>query len=163
MKDQAMQIISPLLYRLTDTNPDDKMESDARQYISQQQLYQDIRNNLEVILNTRLNLFYQKNQLTDFLHSVINFGVLAFWQDLYSFEEWQQKICRNVRSSIGYFEPRLQNTKVYFPEKELHHNHVWLLRIEGSINIKPEPQQAVFESSLDVLRYQFIFQENRYE
>ena len=159
MKEQNQQIASPLLRLLIDEEPDLLHEKGVPNYIGFQVLKNDIRDNLEMILNARLHYFNPPSELTQILDSVLSYGIVDFTQQYYSLDKNQKELCESIRKTITYFEPRLQAVQVAMVEPEEGHERSFKIRIDGLIQVKPEPQQAVFESRLDVIRYQFSFEQ----
>lgn len=159
MKQNIAQINSPLLYRLTDDEPDMDYEADPKRYINFDILHRDVKENLEHILNTRIGYFDSFKQYDELATSTLNYGIADFSQQYYSIKKHQRELCSNIQAVISHFEPRLQRVKVSLLENDIELQRSFMIRISGEINIKPEPQQAVFETSLDVMRYQFTFDE----
>jgi type VI secretion system protein ImpF len=142
------KINSPLLYRLLDEDPDKQQEKISRRFIDLNGLEQDIRNNLEMILNTRFCGLEWPEHLSELKQSVLNYGIADFSQ---------MQLCRNIKETLERFEPRLQFVKVSLLDDEVELDRILKIRIEGVINIAPSPIPAVFESCLDITKQQFDF------
>ena len=155
------QIVSSLLHRLVDEHPEFEHETDAHKYISLEALKKDIRENLEMILNTRLGYFDAPKGCDEIKRSILNYGIPDFTRQYYSLRQNQQELCNTIKATINHFESRLQQVKVTLSETDAEINRSFFIRIESVINIKPEPKQAVFESNLDIVRYQFSFDEEK--
>lgn len=160
MKQSNHQIHSPLLHRLIDEEPTLDYEHDPRRYIDFETLHQNVKDNLEHILNTRIGYFDSLKKYDELERSTLNYGIADFSQQYYSIKKHQRELCKNIQDVVTHFEPRLQKVRVHLLENDIELNRSFMIRIGGEINIKPEPQQAVFESSLDVMRYQFTFDED---
>lgn len=159
MKQRVKQINSPLLYRLTDDEPALAHSKDQGRYIDFDTLHADVKSNLEHILNTRLGYFGDLKPFNELNKSILNYGMADFSQQYASVKQHQQELCQLIQDTIAHFEPRLQNVKVTLLSSDVDVQRSFLVRIFAEINIKPEPQQAVFESNLDIVRYQFTFED----
>jgi type VI secretion system protein ImpF len=159
MKNSQAQISSPLLHRLTDDDPGEVVQHDQARYIDYQALRQDIKQHLQLILNTRLTLLEQFDTSNECSRSILNYGISDIGSQYYSIKKHQQALCRHITSTLSHFEPRLQNIYVELLENDDALNRQCRFRIIGTINLKPEPIQAAFESDLDVMRYQFTLDE----
>jgi type VI secretion system protein ImpF len=161
MEKNNQQIASPLLRLLIDEAPDLSYEKNTPNYIGFQTLKNDIRDNLEMILNARRHYLTKPARLTQISESILNYGIVDFTQQYYSLDKNQSELREAIRKAITYFEPRLQAVRVTMVEPEEGDERSFRIRIDGLIQIKPEPQQAAFESQLDLVRYQFSFEEEK--
>jgi type VI secretion system protein ImpF len=141
------KINSPLLYRLLDEDPEKQYEKNSRRFIDINDLEQDIRNNLEMILNTRSYGLDLPEHLTELKQSVLNYGIKSA----------QMRLCRNIKEILEFFEPRLQFVNVSLLDSELELDRILKIRIEGMINIGLSLRPAAFESCLDIIRQHFVF------
>jgi type VI secretion system protein ImpF len=153
------KIQAPLLHRLTDESIEQLIDTDKGRYIHFEDLQIEIKSNLENILNARPFYFGAHKNLTELNNSVLNYGIPDFSQQYYHLKKHQKELCQVIRAVISHFEPRLQKTMVSLVENQEKNVRTLTIRITGVIVVKPEIHQAVFESNLDVIRYQFTFQD----
>jgi type VI secretion system protein ImpF len=152
------KIIAPLLSRLIDDEPDKKYERNSHQFIDVNKLHQDIRDNLEMILNTKFCGLIWPDSLSFLNHSVLAYGISDFTSTFVNNKRKQQQMCQNIKETINRFEPRLQAVDVVLLEDDKDNlERVLRFRIEAMINIRPSPVPAVFESCLDTCKQEFDF------
>lgn len=151
------KINSPLLYRLLDEDPDKQQEKISHRFIDINGLHEDIRHNLEMILNTRFCGLDWPEHLSELKQSVLNYGIIDFSQTYFNNKNTQLQLCRNIREVLEHFEPRLQSVKVTLLNDELELDRVLKIKIEGILNIEPSPIPTVFESCLDITKQKFDF------
>lgn len=125
--------------------------------LSLNELYDDIRKNLEEILNARTVYIEVPSYLSELASSIINYGLKDFSHYICTHKIMQHKLCNEVRNAISWFEPRLKNTSVYLENPEQPISRVIKLRIEGEITIKKIAKTSVFESAMDLKNYHFEF------
>lgn len=159
MSASVQQIQAPLLSRLMDYEPENICDVDEKRYISFTQLQEDIKQNLENILNTRLMLLDADPQLTEVKQSVLHYGIPDFTQQYAMVKAQQKVLCQRIEKAINHFEPRLQQVSIMLAENPDKNSRILTIRINGTIVVKPIAKQTSFESSLDIVRYQFIFKD----
>ena len=158
MSFKANKISSSLLYRLTDESTEPSTGSQTGFYIDFNALQVDIKNNLENVLNSR-PFYFGSYQGKEIKKSILNYGIPDFSQQHYHLKKYQQELCQVIKDSITHFEPRLQKLSVNLVDGENKNTRNLTIRIVGTIVIKADAQQAVFESNLDVVRYKFTFED----
>jgi type VI secretion system protein ImpF len=159
MKSTQAQIASPLLHRLTDDKPGERAVHDTNRYVDYTQLHQDIKQNLESLLNTRLGYFDVLKQESQLSRSLLSYGIADFSGQYDSIKKHQLDLCQQIQETILHFEPRLQQVTVSLVDNDDALTRRFSFRIAGNIHLKPTPVQAVFEFDLDIVRYQFTFNE----
>ncbi len=150
-----MHITASLLHRLIDNEPHQVQEQGEGYIIDYACLQQEIRKNLENVLNTRLNLFNFPHQYPLIKTSILNYGMPNFSRQYYVTVQKQRELCENIKSVIEAYEPRLQNVKVHVMSIEAKEYCSLVIRIQGLIPMRLDSKQAVFESNLDISSYQF--------
>ncbi|MSP52698.1 MAG: type VI secretion system baseplate subunit TssE [Gammaproteobacteria bacterium] len=153
------QIQAPLLHRLTDHAPENSIDAESGRYVNFADLQTDIKQNLEQILNARLSYFGVEHALSEIKQSVLNYGIPDFTRQYSHFKKHQKELCQNIQDAIICFEPRLQQVKVGLVDSQDKNSRILTIRISGMLSIKPDSQVTVFESSLDIVRYQFTFKD----
>lgn len=145
-----INIKTPLLNSLYDENPEQNNETRESKYLNPEQLQNDIKENLETLLNSRNPGLVWSNQYEEISGSVLNFGIIDFMQNNFSNKEAQIELCRNIEVIIRNFEPRLQGINVSLVDNDVSIERLLKIRIEANINIMPTSIPAVFESQLDI-------------
>lgn len=142
------KINSSLFYRLQENSP---------RFTDINDLTQDIRNNLEMILNTRSYDLDLPEYLTELRYSLLNYGIADFSKNYSNNKHAQMQLCRGIKEILEIFEPRLRAINVILLDQEVEVDKLLKIRIEGIINIMPSPMPAVFESCLDISKQYFVF------
>lgn len=146
----------PLIERLLDDKPELAYEKRTKTEMSLEELHDDIRNNLEHLLNTRSRLLMSDFAQDEVVNSVLNYGVIDFSHTYFGNRKAQDSLCAIIKKTLAHFEPRLERIVVTALDEE-ETQRVLHLRIEAYIALKPEPKPAIFESSLDLSRQRFMF------
>jgi len=157
-----MNITTSLLHRLIDNEPGQSQERGMGYTIDYVSMQQEIRKNLENILNTRLNLFNLASKYLLIKTSVLNYGMPDFSRKYYVATSQQLELCENIKAIIEAYEPRLQQVRVHALQVEAKEHRSLVMRIEGLINMRLDTKQAVFESNLDILSYQFSVEDEHH-
>ena len=149
------KINAPLFFRLIDEKPHLQSEKKSGTQISLNEFYEQIRQSLERLLNTRLNYIEWPEKYIELKNSVINYGISDFTLNFYGERANQNKLCQMIKVAISRFEPRIHKVQVTPIEQDAEFDRVLKLRIECEIDLKPTSMPAVFESSLDVANQLF--------
>ena len=150
---QTERLQPSLLDRLTDDEPDKKVESRDKRVLSMQKLRQCVLRDMSWLLNT--SYFESVQNLEDYSNvkqSVVNFGIpdlagiIAASADVLALE-------RIVRQVIGNFEPRiLPNTvkvRVDATDEDMDLNAM-TFEIEGDLWAQPVPQRLYLKTVIDL-------------
>lgn len=113
-------------------------------------LKEEIRQNLENILNTRLAYIYLEGT-----PSVLSYGLPDFTQQYYSLQQNQESLCDQIKAILSHFEPRLSQLTVSILEPMSELNRSFQIRIAGEIHLKHQTWEALFESTFDRIRAGF--------
>ncbi len=158
MTTENHKINSPLLYRLIDDSPDLQREKKNHAQIHLNEFYEQIRRNLENLLNTRLNYVVWSDDYDELKSSILNYGVSDFTLNYFGHKNAQIKLCQTIKETIGRFEPRIQKVNVVPIENDSDLERILKLRIECEVLLKPTSVPAVFVSSLDVSSHKFCLE-----
>ena len=145
------QYPSPILHRL----------KSLRQSCSANELVEDLRSNIEGILNSRLPIFSEyllrsdpkcEDSLLD--DSLANFGIADIQSLNLGEDKKEKRFCNSVRVAISRFEPRLGNVRVEMVSSS--NSRIINLEVRGVLLIHPfEFEDVRFESGLDANTQEF--------
>lgn len=156
MNKSQKNIQSSLLSRLIDDNPQASADSHFNLFTDLPALQQDIKHNLETLLNTRQECHKASNDLIEVEQSVLRYGIADFSQLQFGLLQQQNALCAQIQQAIINFEPRLQNVTVTrLGDNNQDDNRQLHLQIRADIHLKPNSKAAVFETSLDVVNHSF--------
>lgn len=147
------QVPSPLLTRLIDDNPDSEHDTQFSPLIPVDALQQDIKQNLEAILNTRVNVFQLPDNQTELSQSILAYGLPDFSTLTIAGQQHQEELCQTIENVITQFEPRLQKVSVTELEQDNDSTRTLRLQIRAEINLKPNPKPTMFETNLDIVTH----------
>ena len=149
-------ILAPLLGRLIDEqSPAHKpviMNTRARQI---NLVLENIRENIELILNTRLihlNWPKDKHELTQ---SIVNYGLPDFTHSYFANQDSQTQLLQEIRQKISIFEPRLNKISVVFLDNDADIERVLKLRIDAIIEFEYSHLPTSYESDIDMVTQLF--------
>jgi type VI secretion system protein ImpF len=145
------------LRRFIDENPEKLYENTYAHLMSADNLYEEIRQNLEHLLNARSKYIQWPDTYKELQHSIVNYGIADFTNSAFSNSDIQQKLCDQINTIIAHFENRLKKINVMITSDSDETDRTLKLRIEATMNLKPLPKSTVFESSIDMNKYQFTF------
>lgn len=142
-----------LLDRLTDLEPDRKMESREHRVLSIKQLKQSVLRDLSWLFNsTALAAVEDLSAYPEIANSVINYGIPAL-SGLNLSNINIQKLQRQIRQAIIDFEPRIiANTlKIEVMADPQQMSHVAIcFNIEGDLWAQPLPVRLYIRSDIDL-------------
>jgi type VI secretion system protein ImpF len=150
---QKEKLQPSLLDRLTDNNPESKVESRAQRVLSLQQLRKSVIRDLGWLLNTG-NLETRQNleRYPTALHSVINYG-LPDIAGITTGDIDVEGVEQAVKQAIIDFEPRvLRNSlsvKMVIDHDAMNSNSV-VFEIEGELWAQPVPLRVFLKTELDL-------------
>lgn len=150
---QKERLQPSLLDRLTDDEPDNKLESRDKRVLSMQKLRQCVLRDVSWLLNTsNLAAVQNLDEYPNVKHSVVNYGmpdlagIIAVSTDVLALE-------RTLRKVIGDFEPRiLRNTikvRVDVTDDEMDKSAM-TFEIEGDLWAQPMPQRLYIKTVIDL-------------
>ena len=140
-----------LLDRLTDDEPDRKLEARERRFLTPMQLRDCVRRDLAWLLNTtHLESTTDLAEYPQVAASVLNFGVIDLaGKPLSSINMVQLE--RLIREAIWQFEPRLirESVQVKMDERKTGHNALAFV-IEAQLWAQPLPLQLFLRTEVDL-------------
>jgi type VI secretion system protein ImpF len=145
----------PLLGRLFDHAPE-KTHDEMKNPVSIDMIYEDIKVNLQRILNTRRPGFLSSHLSKCLQDSVMNYGISDFSSHYFSQRNTEKELAKDIEDAIIAFEPRLSGVKVDIDHSDLEVQREIFLRIEAVIQTKPK-QDATYESRVNVMNQTFSF------
>ena len=142
-----------LLDRLTDLEPEKKVESNSQQSMSQSQFKEAVIRDLGWLLNSvALSVCVDLEKFPAVQRSVLNYGLpdlsghTSSTVDVFSVE-------KSIKAAIMEFEPRIirhsLRVKVHSNPDEMSHNSL-IFEIAGEVFGQPSPFQVVLKSELDL-------------
>lgn len=153
MNKAIKKISAPLLFRLIDEAPHLQSEKKSGTQVLLHEFYEQIRQDLERLLNTRLNNIEWPEKYNELKNSVINYGINDFTLNFFGEKANHPKLCQMIKEAISRFEPRIHHVHVIPIESDTPLDRVLKLRIECEIDLKPTSIPAVFESRVDVANH----------
>ena len=143
-----------LLDRLTDDEPDKKMEPRARRVLSKSRMRQAVLRDLAWLFNaTRLETSASLTHLPYARRSVINFGLPAL-SGLTASTLEVPDLERAIRQTILDFEPRILpdtlQVRAVVDVGELDHHNVIGVEIEGQLWAQPVPLELLLRTEIDL-------------
>lgn len=131
-----------------------------QRFCSADQVIENVRQNVEAILNTRLSIPGQYvlrstdpqalKQLND---SLVNFGVVDFQSMNMGDSSMEKRFLESVRIAIERFEPRLAKVKVQMDMSPS--NRLISVQVHGHLVVQPF-ENIQFESGLDADSQKFV-------
>jgi type VI secretion system protein ImpF len=112
---------------------------------------ENIRRDLENLLNTRLHLPAKVKDLKDVQYSVINYGLPDFSMVPLSAEEGQAMLREHIQSAVHFFEPRLRRVNVELANIGESYERTMYLKISAVLMIEPDPVPLLFDSRVQNL------------
>lgn len=153
------KIKAPLLTLLLDDEPQSLSEKSIAKSIDATTLYEDIRINLQRILNTRFLGVQWPVYLDQLNQSILNYGIDDFTHSYFGNKQSQKNLCVKLSSVIATYESRLSDVMVFALESDMAMERLLKIRIEAQINLVPAPIPAIFESCLDITNQNFSVNE----
>ena len=142
-----------LLDRLTDNEPDSKVESSAQRVLSINRLRRCVLRDLEWLLNSEcMSITEDLSKFPEVTSSVLNFGVPGLSGMSLSSTDIH-RVEGEIRQAILDFEPRIiaksLSVKIVQDKVEVGHNTL-RFQIEGQLWAQPLPVSLYLSTDLDV-------------
>ena len=143
-----------LLDRLTDDEPDKKLESRDKRVLSKRRLRQAVLRDLAWLFNaTRLESSANLSRLPHVRRSVVNFGLPSLSGETASTLEITD-LERAIRQSIIDFEPRILSetlvVRALVEMSQLDHHNVIGIEIRGELWAQPLPLELLIRTEIDL-------------
>lgn len=156
MRTKQFMYPKSLLQRLSNDVGSNTTRKEAAFYQDVEEVYIAIKENLEVLLNSRATLLLDKHTYPLLVKSVVNYGVTDLTNYIADSNVSKLKLCDSIADTIRQFEPRLYAIEVSANDAIASMNRQ--LRIQITANIKPyKERKAVFETNLNFIKQQFAF------
>ena len=126
---QKNGINSSLFYRLIDDEPHLKKDRKSHQQMSERELHEEIRSNLESILNTRSEMIFIQASLVCLEESLLTYGIEDFSRGYLGNQKSQARLYVQIKRAIERFEPRLQKVSVTPMDADSELDRILKLRI----------------------------------
>lgn len=149
----------PLLQRLQANTKDAPNKNTPQNLVDLDVLYEDIRQNLEGLLNSRLRYINNLIEFPELRDSLVAYGLNDFMHSSFGSKSMQEKLCKEIENIVSYFEPRIANAVVHLQNSEDDISRILKIRIEGTVKALNEKVPAVFESSMDLNKHNFNFEQ----
>jgi len=143
-----------LLDRLTDEEPEKKVEGPDKRVLTKTQLKQAVLRDLVWLMNTtRLESSEDLSQMPKVQRSVLNFGLPALSGETASTLD-PTDLERSVREAILAFEPRILpaslRVEAIVTDTQLDHHNVISIQIEGQLWAQPVPLELLLRTEVDL-------------
>lgn len=139
---------SSVIDRLTDGNPHQtKSAVNNSMQIGRDHLEQ-IRNNIQNILNTRRYSYRYPAHLTELNSSLLSYGIDDFIGTELSAQEDKAKFCQMLQTTLEIFEPRLSNIHVEFDNNDKKPG-ILCIKIRAQVLLSSEIEAIIFETQIN--------------
>jgi type VI secretion system protein ImpF len=142
-----------LLDRLTDDEPQSKVESEDRRVVSKHQLRQSVLRDLTWLFNSVQPLFRQVDQHPDLADTVLAFGLPPLSGQLAS-KIHLKDLEKTIRTAIERFEPRILpesiKVKAVAAGSVMDTHNVIQFEIRGQLWAQPVPLEVLLRTQLDL-------------
>jgi len=143
-----------LLDRLTDEEPEKKVEGPDKRVLTKSQLKQAVLRDLVWLMNTtRLESSEDLSDVPNVRRSVLNFGLPALSGETASSLD-PTDLERSVRDAILFFEPRILpaslRVEAIVTDTQLDQHNVISLQIEGQLWALPVPLELLLQTEVDL-------------
>jgi len=140
--------------RLTDVEPERKLEAPVSRAQSVRDLKAAVRRDLEWLLNTRKTIEESPASLKEVGRSVYNYGLPDVTSLYLRSPKDQAFLLESIKAAVSFFEPRLLSVKVRM-EPGTDDKRVIRFAIEGLLRMDPAPEQVLFDTILEPMSGQY--------
>ena len=146
-RDNPRDMLLPsVLDRLFDDNPDISTEPGWHRAQSVRDLMDDVKRDLEALLNTRQTRSDLPPEFEFASQSVLTYGLPDFMSAGAGSEDERAVLRLAVEQAIARFEPRLLQVHVSLVAPESSHDRSLHLLIEGHLQCNPNPIPITFDT-----------------
>lgn len=142
-------LVSSLVDRLLDHEPDVRVEPAARTAQVLRELKQSVRRDLEDLLNTRWRCLGWPESLARLDDSLLNYGIPDFTASDLDAAQNPDILLRAIESCIRRFEPRLKEVRLQALGSPDDGSREFRFRIDGVLCIEPLEDAVRYDSSLE--------------
>ena len=123
-------------------------------------VHRQVLRNLENLLNYRRRPVPPPERLSELQESVLMFGIPDFTAFGFDSDRQRRQVCRQIRTVIRNFEPRLKSVDVDDLNDGEELDRMLKFRITADLQVYPHPHRVAFDSRLDRATSLFIVQED---
>lgn len=153
--DLDVRVKLSLLDRLCDDNPDETSERPLSRYQSVRMLKMSLIRDLGALLNTKRRETEVPDEFAELRQSLLTFGLPDFTSFSLRNPLEQNRLRREVESTIRRFEPRLLGVTVHMdPRGELEAGLHF--RVDAQLKMEPEPEPVRFDTVLETDTCHFV-------
>jgi type VI secretion system protein ImpF len=155
-RDNEPALLPSIIDRLIDDEPGNSREPELNRPQSLHRLKSALKRDLEWLLNSRQHGLEEIPPGCDEVsRSLLTYGLPDFTSAVVSSSQNRREIRRALEVAITDFEPRLRGVKVRLlseseQERSLH------FRIEGRLELKPNPEPVSFDTVLQIHSGEYI-------
>ena len=144
--EQDTPLLPSLLDRLIDTEPDVSTEPLWAQSYHVRQLLQEVRRDLENLLNTRRTYLPSSEDFRETVTSVLAYGLPEFTSAGLGYSDDHEKLCEAVKETIRRFEPRLTHVRVRTETPPNKFDRSVHLTIDSVLHVQPIVEPVTFDT-----------------
>ena len=145
---QTQVIVPSILDRLIDDDPNSGLEAPTPLHLQLAKIKENIRRDLENLLNTRLKISRDLDPYPELDQSIINYGLPDFSHLPIDSENECTSLANRITGIISRFEPRLRNIDVNIRPMGEGINRTLYVEILATLIITPSPISVFFDSRL---------------
>jgi type VI secretion system protein ImpF len=139
----------PILDRLIDEEPKNRMEAPMTRSGSLARLKTAVRRDLEALLNTRRTPDILPEGSVEILRSVYYYGLPDITSMPANYLYEQNKLLQAIETAVKTFEPRLEGVRVSLvPVAGM--SRMLRFMIDGMLRIDPLPEHVVYDASIEL-------------
>ena len=143
-----------VLDRLSDQEPERKLEPPLTRARSLRELKAALRRDLEWLLNSRRTIEEPPASVKELERSLYNYGLPDVSSLYLRSSKDQEALLKAIKTAINLFEPRLLNIKVTL-EPAADDTRLLHFTIEGFLRIDPAPEHIFFDTVLEPMSGQY--------
>ncbi|ARU58819.1 type VI secretion system gp25-like protein [Oleiphilus messinensis] len=148
-KKKPVLIRASVLDRLIDNEPEKKAELETTKHQLMNQIRENVRRDLENLLNTRFRSVSPPDECRELDKSLVNYGLPDLNVINFLNNAGADQFCQLVEENIKRFEPRFKTVRVVLHDDERRMDRTLRFRIEAVMYADPAPEEIVFDSSLE--------------
>jgi type VI secretion system protein ImpF len=137
-----------LLERLIDRGEGDRL--------SVGRLRENLRRDLEAMLNSRRHILSWSRDLEQLDHSLLNYGLDDLSNEALSSTDFRERFVEEVERLIRRLEPRIGRFEVQILPNPDELDRTLRFRISGTVTLSGERQELHFDSHVDPIRAQLV-------
>ncbi|MCC7340650.1 MAG: type VI secretion system baseplate subunit TssE [Bryobacterales bacterium] len=144
-------VTQPLLDRLFDLNPDEKVDAPVTRLESVRRLKAALKRDMEWLLNTRHCpvMDEMEDDAGELKRSLLNYGLPDISSMSVQSGKDHTRILRQMEEAVEMFEPRLRNVRITL-SPVTKGSRTLRFGMEGMLMIDPAPEQVRFDTLLEL-------------